>query len=233
MVGVELGFPPVTWGDSPQSAHCTPAVAHQLHQLYQETLRYFDEACNRGIISQMRNSQPNQVPSLHPQPSAQPPAHEPTEADYQALLANTISESSLMTFEAMSILPRFWNVGHAELEAHGVPQRLIGLIEQNRDQLKLLAQGPQFRTPTESPQLVLQNQLPQTSGLQTVVHSPVPTLSLPQKQVCLALSLKYLDISIRCHPWCYFLELTVPMIHSLVPSGFFSLWICSIYKSCI
>jgi hypothetical protein len=246
MVGVELGFQP--WGASPQVTYCKPAVAHQLHQLYQDTLRDFDKAYSRGTIAQMRNSQaPGQAPSQPPQSPAQPPllAHKPTEADYQVLLANTMSDSSIMTFEAMSILPRFWDTCRAELEVQGVPQRLIGFIELNREQLKLLARGPQLRTPTESPSIVGQNQIPQVSGLHTSVHSPPQSLqyyrqrelqrradrvlghggvldmSSPQywQQVCLAHSLKYLDISIHSYSRCNFLELFVLLIRSLAPSA--------------
>jgi hypothetical protein len=53
MVGVDLGFHPISCGDPHPLAHCTPAVAHQLHQLYQDTLRHFDQAYSRGIINQL------------------------------------------------------------------------------------------------------------------------------------------------------------------------------------
>ena len=53
MVGVDLGFRPVSCGNPHLLAQCTPAVAHQLHQLYQDTLRYFDQAYTRGTINQL------------------------------------------------------------------------------------------------------------------------------------------------------------------------------------
>lgn len=180
MVGIDLGFPPVSWGGPYQLAYCSPAVAHQLQQLYQETLRHFDQAYSCGMIAQLRNSQAQgQVPSQPPQPHAQPVTHQRTEADYQALLANTTSESSLMSFEARNTLHRFWDASGAELEAHRVPQHVIAFVEHNREHLKSLAQDPRLRpgfTPTENPQLVRQNQLYQASGLQTMVHSSLQSL---------------------------------------------------------
>jgi hypothetical protein len=175
IIGIDLGFPAVSWGDNPQLAYCSPAVAHQLQQLYQETLRYFDQAYSRGIIDQLGNTQaPGQAPSQPPQPYAQQPlAYQRTEADYQAL-ATSESESSLM-----SILPRFWDARSAELEARRVPQSVNTLVEQNREYLKLLAQDPRFRggftlTPAEGPQIAPQNQLHALSGIQITFH-PHPT----------------------------------------------------------
>ena len=76
--------------------------------------------------------------SQAPQPQAQP--HQPTDADYQALLASISSESPALTPEAMSILPRFSHMSGADLEAHRVPQHVIAFVEQNREQLQRAAQ---------------------------------------------------------------------------------------------
>src|SRR6266478_2536606 len=164
MVGVDLGFPPISCGDPHPLAHCTPAVAHQLHQLYQNTLRHFDQAYTRGII--------NQLEYLHttgqrPSPSQQLLAQHPTEADYLALLAIAPTKSSVLTSEAMSILPRFCDVSTAELEAYSVP-------------------------PNERPQLVHQNllngvrppnyqQLQQRRADWGILHGNAVNLSLPQQ----------------------------------------------------
>jgi hypothetical protein len=221
MIGVDLGFRPVPCGDPHPLAHCTPAVAHQLHQLYQDTLRHFDQAYSRGIINQLEYlhatgqrpspAQP-QAPSLQRQ--YQPLAYQPTEADYQALLATiaTSESSSVMTFEeAKNILPRFCDVSAAELEAHRVPQHVIAYVEHNREYLKGLAQNPRVCTsftPIGSPQFVHQNQF---NGVQAIprpslyspqnrpqlqqrhsdlesMHGDAMNLSLPQQQVCLVIS---------------------------------------------
>ena len=78
-----------------------------------------------------------QIASQGPQPQAQPQPHQPTEADYQALLASIPSESSIMmTSDAMSILPRFSHTSGADLDAHRVPQHVIVFVEQNRVNLQ-------------------------------------------------------------------------------------------------
>lgn len=187
IVGIDLGFPAVSWGDNPQLAYCSPAVAHQLQQLYQETLRYFDQAYSRGVIAQLGNTQaPGQAPSQPPQPHAQPLAYQRTEADYQALFASAMSSESESSL--MSILPRFWDARSAELEARRVPQRVIALVEQHREYLRGLAQDPRFRggftlTPTEEGrQLDGQNQL---SGIQITFHphvTPLQNLQQPLRQ---------------------------------------------------
>ena len=217
MVGVELGFPQIAWGypGSGQWAHCSPAVAHQLQQLYQDTLRLFDQAYSCGMIDQLKNSQaPVQVqaPDQPPQPSAQPLAYQRTEADYQALLASASdrSQSSIATFE--NILPRFCDTSSAELEANRVPPQIIAFIEQNRENLKWLAryqQVPDDFAPTESSQIGRQNVLRQANTTaypyrqflqrqqqqeqqqrradEESMHGGVMNFSLPQQQVCLVL----------------------------------------------
>ena len=66
--------------------------------------------------------------------------HQPTDADYQALLTNIPQGSSAMTPEAMSILPRFSHTSGAELEAHSVPRHIVEFVEQHRDNLQRAAQ---------------------------------------------------------------------------------------------
>jgi hypothetical protein len=195
MVGVDLGFHPISCGDPHPLAHCTPAVAHQLHQLYQDTLRHFDQAYSRGIINQ-------------------PFAYQPTEADYQALLATIAASesSSVMTFEeTKDILLRFCDVSPTELEARRVPQHVIAYVEHNRGYLKWLAQNPRFCTsftPIGSTQFVHQKssnciqaiphpslhssqndpQLQQRRSDWGSMYGDAMNSSLPQQQVCLVLS---------------------------------------------
>ena len=219
MVGVDLGFHPVSSGDSHPLAHCTPAVAHQLHQLYQDTLRHFDQAYSRGIINQLEhfNTTSQRPPSAQPQALQRhyhPLAYQPTEADYQALLATIAASesSSVMTFEeAKNVLLRFCDVSAAELEAHRVPQHVIAYVENNREYLKWLAQDPRVctsLTPIRSPQFVHQNlfngvqailppslhssqnhpQLQQRHSDWESMHGDAMNLSLPQQQVCLVIS---------------------------------------------
>lgn len=218
MVGVDLGFQPVSYGDPHPLAHCSPAVAHQLHQLYQDTLRHFDQAYSRGTINQLEyfHTTGQKFPPAQPQVLQRhyQPAYQPTEAYYQALsVTNAASESSsVVTFDdAKDILPRFCDVSTAELEAHHDPHHVISYVEHNREDLKRLAQHPQFSasfTPVRSTQFVDQNlfngprpslhfpedhpQLPQRSDWDSVHGDPV---NLPlQQQVCLVLS--YGDIYI-------------------------------------
>jgi hypothetical protein len=107
--------------------------------LYNDVLRHFDQAYVSSIIARLRNSQASgQLPPQPPQLQAQP--HQPTEADYQALLASITSETSVMNTETMSILPLFSHTSGAELEAHHVPQHVITFAEQNREHLKRAAQ---------------------------------------------------------------------------------------------
>jgi hypothetical protein len=215
MVGVDLGFHPISCGDPHPLAHCTPAVAHRLHQLYQDTLRHFDQAYSRGIINQMEYLHTTGQRPSPAQPQAlqrhyQPLAYQPTEADYQALLATiaALESSSVMTFEeAKNILFRFCDVSAAELEAHRVPQHVIAYVEHNREDLKRLAQNPRFCTsftPIGSPQFVHQNlfngvqailrpslhssQLQQRHTDRESMHGDAMNLSLPQQQVCLVIS---------------------------------------------
>lgn len=215
IVGVEMGFPPVSCGDPHPLAHCTPAVAHQLHQLYQDTLRHFDQAYSRGIIDQLEylhtiSQRPSpDKPEALLQRHYQPLIYQPAEADYQALLSAT---TALDFFEeAKNILPLFYDVSAAELEARRVPQHVIAYIEHNREYLKLLTQNPQFCTgftPLGNPQISRQNLF---NGVQAIprsslhapqnrpqsqqqrsgwepMHGDAMNLSLLQQQVCLVLS---------------------------------------------
>lgn len=209
MIGVDLGFHPISCGDPHPLAHCTPAVAHQLHQLYQDTLRHFDQAYSHGIINQLEYSH---TTGQRP-PSAQALAYHPSEADYQALLAFVAASesSSVVTFEeAKNVLLRFCDVSAAEFEAHRVPQHVIAYVEHNREHLKWLAQNPRFYTGFApiGPQSVHQNmfngvqEIPQSSlhspqnqpQLQQrhfdweSMHGDAMSLSLPQQQVCLVIS---------------------------------------------
>ena len=132
LIGVALGFPVFPGGDGVQPGRCAPIVGQRLQQLYNVVLRQFDQAYISSIVARIRAA------SQAPQPQAQP--HQPTEADYQALLASISSESPALTPEAMSILPRFSHASVANLEAHRIPQHVIAFIEQNRVTLQRAAQ---------------------------------------------------------------------------------------------
>lgn len=219
LVGVDLGFPPVSCDDPPHPlAHCTPAVAHQLHQLYQDTLRHFDQAYSRGFIDQPEHLHtmgqrfsPAQPQDRHYQPLA----CQPTEADYQALLTTIVASesSSVMSEEEKNVLLRFYDVSTAELEAHRIPQHVIAYIERNREYLKWLAQSTRICTnftPIGSPQFAHQNlfhgvqalhrpslhssqDYPQPQPQQRpfdwgFMHGDATNSPLPQRQVCLVLN---------------------------------------------
>ncbi|KAF8274769.1 hypothetical protein EI94DRAFT_1695884 [Lactarius quietus] len=66
---------------------------------------------------------------------------QPTDADYQALLASILSESSAIPLKAISILLRFSCTSGADLEAHHVPSHIVAFMEQHRGHLQRAAQG--------------------------------------------------------------------------------------------
>ena len=140
VIGAALGFPQVATGDASRPPRCAPAIANRLQQLYNDVLRHFDQVYIQSIIARLRSSQASgQLPPQPTQPQGQP--HQPTEADYQALLGSITAESSVMkNSEAMSILPRFSHTSGADLEAHHVPPNIIAFVEQNREHLQRAAQ---------------------------------------------------------------------------------------------
>ena len=106
------------------------------------------------------------------QQQAQP--HQPTDADYQALLASIPQDSSAMTPEAMSILPRFSHTSGADLEAHRVPSHIVAFVEQHRDHLQRTAQDQNgFRaglTSTKNPPLDNRAQINQAPAFQGIAR---------------------------------------------------------------
>jgi hypothetical protein len=114
-----------------QPIQCGLEVAHRLQQLYNDTLRHFDQAYINSIVPLLRDLQTSdQVPFQSSQPLGQ--LYQPTEANYEALLANVISDLSLLTAEVMSTLPQFWSKSRVEFGAHRVLQRVIESLVQNR-----------------------------------------------------------------------------------------------------
>ena len=161
-------------GDGGQPARCAPAVAFRLQQLYSAVLRQFDQAYISSIVARIRAS--SQIASPAPQPQAQ--SNQPTEADYQALLASISSESPAITPEAMSILPRFSHASGASLEAHRVPQHVIGFVEQNREQLQRARQDQNWFRAGNAP-LDRQAQANEVSGLLQMMARPPQGKSNP------------------------------------------------------
>ena len=205
-VGVALGFPSVAGGDPSRGPRCGPVIAQRLQQLYNEVLRYFDQVYVSSIIARLRNSQPSgQLPPQPPQPQAQP--HQPTEADYQALLASFTPETAVMNTKTMSILPRFSHTSGAELEARHVPQQVITFVEQNREHLQRAAQdqngfragltstknpldsrtqvnhAPALQALTRPQQFVPGHQQPQQLQRQGLVQGPGKPNTLPSAQL--------------------------------------------------
>ena len=170
-------------GGQPGPGRCAPAVAQRLQQLYNAVLRQFDQAYISSIVAKIRAS--SQMTSQAPQSQAQP--HQPTEADYQALLASISSESPGITPEAMSILPRFSHTSGADLDSHRVPQHVIAFVEQNREQLQRAAQDQSgFRagiTSTKNAPLDHRAQVNEVSGLQTMARPPQAIAAHQQLQM--------------------------------------------------
>jgi len=121
------------------------------------------------------------MPTQPSQQQTQP--HQPTDADYQALLASFPSDSSAMTAEAMSILPRFSHTSGAELEAHRVPPHVVAFVEQHRDNLQRAAQDQNgFRTAltsTKNPPLDNRAQINQASAFQGMARAPQQLIPNP------------------------------------------------------
>ena len=185
VIGAALGFPPVG-GDPGRPPRCGPVIAQRLQQLYNDVLRHFDQVYINSIVARLRSSQAaGQLPPQPPQPQAQP--HQPTEADYQALLASITSETSVMNHETMSILPRFSHTSGAELEAHHVPQHVISFVEQNREHLQRAAQDQSgFRaglTSTKNAPLDNRTQVNHTPALQALARPQqlIPGHQQPQQ----------------------------------------------------
>ncbi|KAH9057865.1 hypothetical protein EDB87DRAFT_1628606 [Lactarius vividus] len=134
-VGAALGFPSFPAGD-PTPLRCAPNIAHRLKQLYNDSLRHFEQAYLNNVITRLRTQAVASAQASQQQ--LQP--HQPTDADYQALLASIPSDASTMPPEAMSILPRFSHTSGPELEAHRVPPHIVAFVEQQRENLQRAAQ---------------------------------------------------------------------------------------------
>lgn len=186
-VGAVMGFPTFSAGDPTQPSRCAPTIAHRLQQLYHDSLRHFEQAYINNFLTRLRNSQAlGQVSAQPSQQQAQ--AHQPTDADYQALLASIQSEPSVVNAEAMSILPRFSHTSGADLEARRVPPHIVAFVEQHRDNLQRAAQGQnEFRAGlTSTKNLPLDNraQINQASAFQGMARGPPPNhtqLQLPRQ----------------------------------------------------
>ena len=97
IVGAALGFPPalpVPLGDPTgvPLLHCAPVVAHRLQQLYQDTLRHFDQA-----YASIRSNNPQSSGRVSPRLLQQQPEliPQPTEAENEVLLANVTVPSEV------------------------------------------------------------------------------------------------------------------------------------------
>ena len=121
----------------PLHSHLSGPINYPVCQRIDSTVRHFNQVYISSIVARLRTQASGQLPQPL-QPQAQP--HQPTEADYQALLASITSETSVINTETMSILPQFSHTSGAELEAHHVPQHIITFVEQNREHLQRAAQ---------------------------------------------------------------------------------------------
>jgi len=87
----------------------------------------------------------------------------------------------------MSILPQFLHMSGAELEAHRVPQHVVGFVEQNREQFQRAVQDQSgFRagiTSTKTAPLDYRGQVNEVSGLHTMAWPPQVIPSYQQLQL--------------------------------------------------
>ncbi|KAH9972706.1 hypothetical protein BGW80DRAFT_339810 [Lactifluus volemus] len=151
IIGCAVGFPSVHPGDASQPPQCTPVIAQRLQQLYNGSLRLFDQVYVHSIIRLRRSL------GLTPLPSQLPPRPQPQLA--QRTLLAAISQSSPVANELIHMLLRFAHTSRAELEARRVPQNIIAFVEGRRDFLQREAQAGLASRP--APQLMAIHQLRQ------------------------------------------------------------------------
>lgn len=201
VVGAALGFPTLL-SDSVgnltggQLLVCSPSVALQLQELYQATLRHFDQTYISS--TQARSLQTSgQAPPRPPQ-QQQAELSQPTVADLETLLPDVPSEASSLTSEVIrfQLQPQFPGTPGPELGIGCIPQHVVASVEQNGDHLQRLAGGQNgfcagLGIHPENASPVNMAWLSQASGDQGVAHPSVQSIpnyqqQLPPQQVCLA-----------------------------------------------
>ena len=193
VVGAALGFPTLLSDSMGHSIVSSPATGLRLQQLYQATLRHFDQVYVSS--TQARGLQTSgQAPQQPPQQQVE--LARPAEADHETLLVDVPSEASpALTSEVTRLLlPQFSGTPGAELGMTGAPQRIIASVEQNRERLQHLAHSQNGfcaglgTTRPENAQAAAIARLGQGFGDQGVVHPSVRSIpnyrqQLPPQQV--------------------------------------------------
>jgi hypothetical protein len=82
VVGATLGFPSPSAGDLTQPPRCAPATAHRLQQLYNDSMRQFEQAYINNILARLRSSQVLRQMSAQPSHQQQQQPQQPTDADF-------------------------------------------------------------------------------------------------------------------------------------------------------
>jgi len=186
VVGVALGFPSLlsdSMGNG-QMLVSSRAVGLRLQQLYQATLRHFDQVYVSS--SQARSLQTSgQAPPQPPQQQAE--LQQPAEADHETFLVDVL-EASPPTSEVTRLLPQLSGTPGAELGMTGTPQHIIASVEQNRELSQHLAHGQDgfyagLGTRSENAQPATIAQLSQAFGDQGVVHPSVRSIPNYQQQL--------------------------------------------------
>ena len=157
VIGAALGFPPVSDGDASRPPRCAPATANRLQQLYNDVLRHFDQVYINASIARLRTQASGRLAAQHPQPQAQP--QQPTEVDYQALLA---SERGFTTPQRNFVSPATLQSNLTQISSHvpanGLPPNgVLGQINGAPPQ-----QSPRITHPP-SQQPIQSNKLPPLS----------------------------------------------------------------------
>ena len=211
VVGAALGFPTL-FSDSKRSPTggqlpvCSPAVALRLQQLYQATLRLFDQAYISS--TQARNLQTSgQAPPQPPRQQAELP--QPTGADLETLLADVLPvQVSEAPSEVTRLLPQpqFPGTPGPELGIVGAPQHTVAFVEQNQrsaqDQNGVYA-GPGTRSENAQPANIAWlcqapgNQGPSRPSVQSI---PNYQQQLPPQQVCISSFISPSKIGVHTFP---------------------------------
>lgn len=181
---------------------CSPTIALRLQQLYQTTLRHFDQAYISS--TQARSLQTSgQARPQPPQRQAELP--QLTEVAHETLLEDVPLEASPLTSEVMRLLPQFSGTPGAKLETKGSPQPIIAFVGPNKEYLQPSAQGQSgfyagVGKRPESAQPVHIAQPSQASGNQGLAHPSVQSIpnyqqQLAPQQVCLTFLHRTIDSS--------------------------------------
>ena len=162
MIGAVLGFPTL---DTGQLTDPGSAIIHRLHQIYQDTLRHFDQAYISSIGARLGS-----VQTSHQDAQSTP-------ADHQQISATVASELSTLTSDrdaTDSVPPLPHSSCAAELGVHRVPQDF--------ESVQPIGFYPGPTTSTEHAQHVYPARVNRTPGFQVNDYPSTHSIQIHQHQ---------------------------------------------------